>query len=334
MLIVGSQKVWAIEKIYQKCLLGLGVDAELYPMHDEFYDFYYRGVLNKIIYKFNPVFIYQKLNEKLIQQVEQFGPDIVWVFKGMEIFPQTLQLLKSSKVKLVNFNPDHPFMFSGKGSGNKNVFNSIDLYDLHFCYHRQVMKRIEDEFHVPCAYLPFGYGPVEVELPSAQDEILKACFIGNPDKKRAHYLQHLIDNNVPLDVFGNSWRDWLNPRRNTGIFPAIYGDEFNKIAPLYRVQINIFREHNEGSHNMRTFETPGLGCIMVAPDSPEHRGFFKEQQEVFYYVGKEELLDKCMHCISLEYHKAKEIRRAAMDRCISEGYNYYGRSKQVINLIK
>ena len=43
-----------------------------------------------------------------------------------------------------------------KGSGNKNVTRSINLYDLHLSYSKEVLKQFSD-IGVKCGILPFGY---------------------------------------------------------------------------------------------------------------------------------------------------------------------------------
>ena len=232
-LIIGSQEIWAIENLYNKYLNQNGAESEIYPIHDLFYDFYYKNIFNKLLFRINPSFIYGKLNDDLLKFILLHSFDIVWVFKGMEIYPTTLKAIRDNGIKLVNYNPDHPFYFSGKGSGNANVLNSIACYDLHFCYHNQVMQRIKGEYGIPCHYLPFGYEPVNINFPVESEELLKACFIGNPDNIRANYIQALIDHGIPVDVYGNEWDKYLKLADNTGVFPAIYIKQSKK--PLFEM---------------------------------------------------------------------------------------------------
>ncbi len=330
-LIVGSKKIWAIENLYSKYFRELGIESDIYPIHDYFYDYYYKNIINKLLYRINSKYIFKKLNQDFLLFMASRQYDVVWVFKGMELFPETIKCLKHAGTKMVNFNPDHPFYFSGRGSGNANVFESIEHYEMHLCYHTGVMQRIEQEYHIPCLYLPFGYEPSPVSFPSEKDEILKACFIGNPDTIRAGYIQALIDQSIPVDVYGNDWKRFITPSPSTGIFDAIYRDDLNRIAPLYRVQLNIFRAHNIGSHNMRTFEMPGLGCIMVAPKSPEHEDFFVDKKEAFFYETIEELKQIIHQLLAMPYKDCMEIRHNAISRSTKCGYDYKSRANQVFN---
>ena len=331
-LIVGSQKVWALENTYKSHFIKMGYEAEIYPIHDFFFQYYSQSIVNKLLHKSGFGKIYSRLNSQFIEFVSERNFDVVWVFKGMEILPQTLVKLKKLPLKLINFNPDHPFIFSGAGSGNKNVAKGIRYYDLHLCYHTGVMNKIEKEFSIPCHYLPFGYDSVEIRIPKENEEIIKACFIGNPDRKRVQVIRGLIESGIPLDVYGNDWHKYINETQTTKIFGPVYQNAFRKIAPLYRIHINIFREHNLGSHNMRTFEIPGLGCIMAAPQSKEHLSFFEDEKEVFFYNSIGQLKIILQNLLNLPYQNALDYRRKAFKRCMESGYSYESRAREVISV--
>ncbi|HLY70820.1 MAG TPA: hypothetical protein VKR53_13905, partial [Puia sp.] len=137
-LIVGSDQVWSIERIYLKYLAELGIDTELFAAQNLFYDYYKKSAFNKIVFRLGVSFIYNKINKLLVEKAHQYKPDVICIFKGMEIFPETIDKLKVKGCKVVNYNPDNPFIFSGRGSGNKNVKNSIGRYNLHFTYDKAV----------------------------------------------------------------------------------------------------------------------------------------------------------------------------------------------------
>ncbi|MEK7256548.1 MAG: glycosyltransferase, partial [Bacteroidota bacterium] len=215
--------------------------------------------------------------------------------------------------------------------GNKNVSQSIGLYDLHFCYSHSVQRRIEGEFGIPTAFLPFGYELPEPTFEEVKDEpeIQSACFIGNPDEIRAAHLKYLAKNEIPVDVYGHGWERHLPNLPNIRLHEATYGKDFWRKMRAYRLQINIFRPHNEGSHNMRTFEIPAVGGIMLSPDSPEHRAFFEPEKEVFLYQTMKEMATKAKQILALPEAEAAEIRRQARKRSVVSGYSYERRAGQV-----
>ena len=334
-LIVGQFKGWALEHHYVRYLAPFA-EVETYPAEEVFDDFYRKSIFNKIRFRLGFSNIQQKIARELIAKAEACRPDPILVFKGMRILPSVLQELKAKGFFLANYNPDHPFIFSSRGSGNANVTRSIGLYDLHFCYNLEVQRKIEQDYGIRTAFLPFGY-----ELPAAGfektskvQEIRRACFIGNPDPIRAKYLAALVKNNIPVDVFGHGWDKQLNPAPNLRIHDAVYDEGFWEKMRAYRVQVNIFRPHNEGSHNMRSFAVPAVGGIMLAPDSPEHRQFFEAGEEVFLYRNEEEFISMTKKILSLPEEQAASVRRKAREKSLSAGYDYEHRAAHVARVFE
>jgi len=330
-MIVGSDRIDAIENFYVKYLRQEGVDLSFLPAHTWFHDYYYKGLFNKLAFRAGISGIYYRINREFRKMVMGYRPSVIWVFKGMEIFPSSLRWAKAKGIRLVNYNPDNPFLFTGRGSGNRNVTRSIDLYDLHFTYNLEIKQRLEDQLHAKTFFLPFGFDVDEnlYERCAAQDEVNKCCFLGNPDEQRAGIIRALAEKGIFLDVYGVNWSRWLD-HPNIQTFSPAYGDEMWMVLRKYRVQLNLMRVHNLDSHNMRTFEVPGIGGIMLAPDTKEHRMLFTEGKEIFLFKDIDECADKVRGLLRLPAAAADEIRSRAREHSIAAGYGYKERAKQAM----
>lgn len=333
-LLLGSDKHYAIENFYVKYLRLSGVEVHQYAAQSKFYNYYYHSILNKILYKMGLSKILAEINSEILEQADSFKPDVVWVFKGMEIFPKTLIELKKKGILLANYNPDNPFLFSGKGSGNKNITQSIGLYDIHFTYSRSIQAQLQKTTQTKVFMLPFGYEIDEQLLlrVQKQEEVLKTCFLGNPDVYRADFLMKLAQNGIETDVYGHDWNKYIS-HPNIRIFPPVYGDEFWYTLYKYRVQLNLMRPHNEASHNMRTFEVPGVGGILLAPRTPEHEEFFVEDTEIFLYNDPEECMAKISKIMNFTKKEADQIRSNARLRSLRSGYRYKNRADFVVTAL-
>jgi hypothetical protein len=300
-----------------------------------FYDYYQAGIFNKILFKTGLSDIIKKINHLFLERVSFFKPDIIWVFKGMELMPSSLEKVRKLGIKLVNYNPDNPFLFTGQGSGNQFVTDSIGLYDFHFSYNLEIEKELRKKFDVETAFLPFGF-EISNELfdtCSSETEVVKACFLGNPDAARAAVIEELAREGAEIDVYGNNWSDFVK-HKNIHAHKAIYGKQLWEVLRKYRVQLNLMRIHNEDSHNMRSFEVPGIGGIMLAPDTTEHRMFFKDQSEVYLFDTVEHCSDLVSEILSLTDDQAAQIRQNARARSVRSGYSYKDRSLFVFNVLK
>ncbi len=335
LLIVGSDQVWSIERPYIRYLREFGWEVHLFPAHDIFSQYYSGGMLNKILYKAGLSPIYSRINKLFRKEVEWISPEVIWIFKGMEIFPETLQWAKEKKIKLVNYNPDNPFLFSGKGSGNSNITRAIPYYDLHFTYNLDVKHRLEFDLKSTAIFLPFGFTVSDETFHNAElvPEISGVCFLGNPDVMRAGFIMALAAKGIAVVVYGNGWQNFVD-HPIIKVYPAVLGEELWYILRRYRVQLNLMRPHNENSHNMRTFEVPGIGGIMLAPDTTEHRLFFTEGEEIFLFKDVDECILQIRKLLSLVPAGADKIRNAARSRSLTSGYTYRDRAKFVMGTIE
>lgn len=329
-LIVGSTEVYAIERFYAKHLVNSGVEVEIFAAQSLFYRYYNKRLLNKLIFKAGLSPIYASINKRFIETVEFFKPDIVWVFKGMEIQPSSLEQVRKLGVKLANYNPDNPFLFSGKGSGNSWITSSIPLYDLHLTYNSAIREQLITKTGSEVEYLPFGFelDANDLQHTDTETEVLRVCFLGNPDQNRAKFITQLAEANIPVDVYGHGWNSFVN-HSNCHCFHAVYGLEFWKVLKKYRVQLNLMRIHNPDSHNMRSFEIPAVGGIMVAPRTPEHLSFFIDREEALFFSTNHEAVEIIHHLLLMPLPDALAIRNAARNRSLGSGYSYADRAGTV-----
>jgi spore maturation protein CgeB len=334
-LIVGSSTEIVIERLYSKYLVISGTETEIFPINDRVRDKSASSIWFKIALRLHAFFVLKKVNAELFNHINEFKPDVVWVFKGMYVLPKTLESIKKD-VLLVNYNPDHPFLFSSRGSGNRNVTKSIGLYNLHLCYHLGVKQKIEEQYKIKTAVLPFGFELSQEHYNELleQEEIKRVCFIGNPDSTRIETIDFIASSGIKIDVYGHGWENTLLKKNiNVSIFDALYGFEFWKALRRYRVQLNIFREHNIGSHNMRTFEIPACGGMQLAPYSEEQASFFKENEEIFFYHSKRELLQSIEKLLSADSEEINKYRFKARERSLNSGYSYDSRSRLVNTIL-
>lgn len=333
-LVVGSDHEAAMEQYFTKYLTAAGVPNKLFPAHGLFYKYYNASLINKVLFRLGLSSIYKKINLQLLEAVDKEKPDVLLFFKGMETFPATLQQLRKRGIKLTNYNPDNPFLFSGPGSGNKNVTNSIPLFDMHFTYDHEVLQKFRD-MNINAGYIPFGFdiSPELFAECAREPEVLKLCFVGNPDKARANLLNQLAAAGLPVDVYGTTW-DRFQLHENIKLCGPVYGSDFWKVLRKYRVQLNFMRPHNPNSHNMRTFEVAGIGGIGLFPRTPDHETFFKENEELFLYNDINDCIAQAKKILALPADQAAEVRRKMHERAVRSGYSYKDRVNDLLMMLK
>lgn len=334
-LVVGSDKVYAIENLFVKYLRESGNEVFHFSAQSMFYDFYQKNLVNKLLFKAGLSSIHLRINKQFKVAVSNFQPDVIWVFKGMEIRPESLIWAKKLNIKLVNYNPDNPFIFSGSGSGNNNLKRSIPLYDLHLTYNSEVKKEMEATYRIPTEIVPFGFDFEDEVLKISEnvEEVCKPCFLGNPDKYRGRFLQDLAEHGIELDVYGNNWNKFVN-HGNINIFEPVYDDKLWITLRKYRIQLNLMRPHNLSTHNMRSFEIPGIGGIQLAPDTMDHSSYFEAGKDIFLYTSLEDCVSKIKEIILMSENDCNVIRLNARERSLVSGYTYKDRTNQALKFIE
>ena len=324
----GSNNGTELGPVYGRYLRELGNEVHFYiGANDKL--FIKPRLLHRTILRFAPALAWKLSNERLLSLAKKLQPDVVIVFKGMDIYPATLHQIKDMGIKTVNYNPDHPTQFFKRGSGNKNVSDAIPEYDLYATYSEAIEQELNTLYpDVQTVVIPFGHDVETLPQKEVVDtpDILRACFVGFADGERAAKLRMVAEQSVPLDVYGPNWTRFLGTASEIAVHEAVHGKELQGILRSYRLQINLFRPHNSGSHNMRSMEVPASGGIMLAPRSAEHDRMFEEGVEAFFFDDDEELIDKAKKILALPRGAASSIRAAARQRCVSGGFSYRDRA--------
>lgn len=321
-LILGSDYNWSLENIYKIELLKLGHDVSHIPVQNWFYEYYNKNIFYKLLFRLRFSLIYKQIQIRLMSEISDNMYDIIWVFKGMEIQTKTLIQLKSHTNRLINYNPDNPFVFSGRGSGNRNVKNGIPFYNEHFSYDEDVCFKIKSKYFIDCTLVPFGFNSEIISEEELNDinEILAVCFIGNPDPYRVKILKSVLNKGLPLHVYGHGWSKFIK-HKHLALYEPVYGKEYYKVLRKYRVQLNIMRLHNNNSHNMRTMEIPGCGGIMLAPNTKDHKRLFEDGKAIFLYSNTKDLVLKAHNILNLPKYDSDNIRLAARQK-VNSAYTF------------
>lgn len=336
-LIIGAFGPGAMENYYLHGLRQCGVTVTTYDIATDYYAVITSSAFNKIVNKIAPDYLLKPLNEKLQQYLINKQFEVILVFKGMQLFPETIHYLKQHTKLLTNYNPDHPFHFYSSGSGNKNVLNSIPYFDIYFSYAAQITRQLQEKFNVTAFTIPFAYDDTNAITYTAVPEVKnRILFIGSYDKSRAELLNKIA--NASLDIYGDL--KWKTRNRHYPALQkayqqkALYGSAYKFAIAEAAGVVNLMREQNmsEQSHNMRTFEVPGYGGVLISQRTEEQLFFFEEDKEAVYFDTVEELQSKMDYLIN-NPEIIKRIKHAAYQRCIKSGYSYNERSVQLFKIL-
>ncbi len=333
-LILGAFNAGALENYYLKGLTLAGADCSTFDITNDYYKAIKSSLVNKVTNKIIPDFFFEAINKKLFQFLFHKQFDVILVFKGLTLYESTVEKLKSHTKILSCYNPDHPFRFFSPGSGNKHIIKSINYYDIYFTYAKKICQQLKQDWGAESYAIPFGYDDFERTNTMSVNDAYKNkwLFIGTYDKERMAWLRKIDIEG--LNIYGDAKWSKNDDATNAYQGKPLYDDEYKTAIQNASGIINLLRKQNieECSHNMRTFEVPGYGGLLIANSTEEQKSFFEENEEAIFFENSEELNAK-LHFLSRNEHVVTKMKRAAKIRSEKSGYGYSYRSKQLYQIL-
>jgi spore maturation protein CgeB len=327
LLIIGSKDQHLIENFYKKAFNSIGIKKVLFFSNEIYLSIFFflkKIKLNFLFYPirslyFNKICAFLEKHKKI---------DVICVFKGIEIDKNFLVKLKKkfSSAKFVNVYTDDPFNYSSIATSSSLVPKAIPEYDFFFIYSKIIIKKLKKKYKF-CNnfyYLPFGFHSRIKNMKQKKMESNYISFVGNADKYRENIIKKI--KKVKINIFGDLWRNIENHSFNK----QVLNNNYSKILRKSFISINILREQNAGSHNMKTFEIPAQGALLLTSRSYEQNSFFPENKACVMFDNARELENKILF---LKKNKkiAERIARKGFE--YSRKHSYINRAKYILKVI-
>lgn len=296
----------------------------------------YKGI-NRLMQNRYTFYLYANRTEKrLIEFINTTDQsfDCIIVFKGMELTLETLKACSKLQpdARWININPDDPFNIESIGSSNRNVMDSLSFYDVYCTWSRIITEKLKEHGCKRVEYLPFGYDP-DSHVPPREPTSIKPgviSFVGAWDTQREAVLTALAD--YDLRIYGIGWNriSMKSPLKNKIVPENIYGEALSEVIYSSTVCLNLLRPQNAGAHNMRTFEIPAMGGVMLTARSEEQNMFFPEEEASLMFNDIKDLRRQLDRAIADDV-LVRGIRSRSRESII--GHSYRDRAKYLMEII-
>jgi spore maturation protein CgeB len=268
---------------------------------------------------------------------ETFQPELVFVFKGVMVRPETLVALRAGGARLFIFYPDWDF---GEfyHQFNNDFLDCMRLYDVLFTpksynierFQENAVRRVE---FLPYAFDPWCHYPVGVSGQEQTRYQTDIAFIGSWGRSRTELLESLVESKFPyrLSIWGNNWQrlDPVSPLRKYCRFVPAYGETQAKILACSKIALAFLRPPD--LHTARTFEIPAQGAFMLAERSSEHIQFFQDGIEIACFSDVSELREKIDYYLHHDSDR-QQIAQAGYLHVTQGGHSYVDRMRQVLQI--
>ncbi len=238
------------------------IDNEIfnfYPiLNKQFGNRVLNAIYRKSFYKENEI----KINKELLIRIEEYKPDVLFISKGVNIFPETLLTIKKKSIIIINWNPDD---FFNCYNSSKHIINSLPIYDYVFSARAHLFDEYRAKGIKNPIYLEWYYIHWLHKKPIVNLEIQKKItFVGTYSKRREKILDSIISR-YPLEIWGDQWQfSKLKRKKNTIIHnKALTQIQFPEVMSQSLLNLNILTLENRDLTNLKIFEIPASYGIML-----------------------------------------------------------------------
>ena len=322
-LLVGSAQRHSLEKMYVRAFQNNDFhDVDILNLEKDRSAWASSKIVNRILPEIKCAWTGQRLLSYLRDRNDHYRWIIV--FKGMQLNRKVLEECRelAPNALWLNINPDDPYNLASRGASNKNVMESLSFFDVYCIWSRIIADKLRADGCDNVVYLPFGYDETHhiFQDSTYQAHLEVVSFIGSWDKEREAILTQL--QGVNLSIHGNCWERTAHafPHRSRLSYSDVFGPEMATIIASSAISLNLLRHQNRGSHNMRTFEIPAMGGLMLTKRTTEQQEIFPEGEACYMYADIFELKERIEYILA-NRQEADKVRARGQELVKTHSYS-------------
>ena len=206
-----------------------------------------------------------QMNQHVIKEVGQEQYDLVWVDKGVYLWPNTVSHIRKQTIYLVHFTPDSAF----HANRSRHFFSAAHQFDLLVTtksFELDNYYAIADENRV---YLTTQAYDSALHRPLSRDRSKKktVVFIGLCEPDREQCIEALLSAGVPVRLGGRGWSKFVKRHSlNANLHflgEEVFGDEYVAEYASASVGLGLLSKRFPELHTTRTFEIPACGTMLA-----------------------------------------------------------------------
>lgn len=273
------------------------------------------------------------MNRTICRLSERIDYNLVWVSKGIFLFPKTVKALRrNSNIRLIHYTPD-PFY---RLNGSRHFKAAIRYYDICATTKSWEVNKYQKFNAKKIILVPKSVDLERFEKVESTEEDLKrfrsdVCFVGHHEPHYVSVLKKVSTLNLDLKIWGPWLQHLSEPRLKSCIQgPGAWGDDYVRALSGAKIALGLLSKLIPEQITQRSTEIPAAGTFMLAERTAAHLEFFKEGEEAEFFSSGEEMIDKIKYYLC-HPEQRKRIARAGRERCVRSGYDHKECLNRVIN---
>ncbi len=279
-------------------------------------------ILRSIGFRWKTGPLINRINNHLITRLTDNHYYLIWVDKGVFLTESTTKILRERAKYLIHFTPDPAFKYHY----SKHFDRSLKYYD------KLVTTKGFELEDYSCRVNPDkimlvsqGFDP-QVHYPRKpfKCRIPGVSFIGHHEPERAHILESILQNGIPVFISGRGWRRFA--KKHSGnpdcvyYGKGVYGEEYAIKLSDYQFGLGCLSKWIPEKHTTRTVEIPACGSVLMTEQNSETEAFF-DKTEALFFKNIPELIRKLKDILS-DPVKAETLAENGLNRVTSGDFDY------------
>jgi len=293
----------------------------------------------KIFHKCKMPLDLNNLNKDILKKVKEQDPEIIFIVKGVQIYPRTLKKIKlyAKNSTLISWSLDDMYAFH-----NRSIYYTRGLkhYDHVFTsksYNVTELKSLGAR-NVSFLYQAYSkYAHLNINLDVTEPAKRDVSFVGYADDVRERTIRFLADSGIKVEVAGGTWANKrYRAHENIRVYgngEDLFGNDYSDFIRTSKINLGFLRTINRDLHTSRSVEIPACGGFLLGERTSEHEDLFKDEDEAVFFDNDHDLLRLIRYYLSDDKQR-NLIRMRGLKRCWDSDYSYDDMVKRICLLLK
>jgi spore maturation protein CgeB len=345
-IVIGQFDLEVYAKAYYSAFKELGHEVEAI----DYYSFWLKGkskfcqIYNRIQKRYyigHSMFLY---NMAIKKKVKEMKPDLVFIYRGLNVFPSTVRKIRKQTM-VFSYNNDDPMSGLPSKTFYDKYLHYLKYCDMNYVYRK---KNIDDLAKMgitnTAILLPNYLKKWNFHIDCVKD--IPIVFLGHyePDG-RDKMIERLMDEGLPISLYGDYvWKEDcpIYDKLKSIMHPLAIGEKYNEIINRSQIILVFLSKRNADTYTRRCFEIPATKNLMLCEYTDDMNAMFPENKAAVYFRNDDELVEKCTYLLAnpkeIEriaengYKRLHEIGGSEIDRAneILQAYNKIKASKETL----
>jgi hypothetical protein len=267
-------------------------------------------------------------NRAILEAARRFRPNLIWIEKGVFVFPRTLRALRrSGDIALVYHNTDDWRARTRlHGLHWRYLLRALPLYDLYVTSNLHNVREFQEHGFTPVHLMELAANEAIADPRPVPDDVRRRLgapvgFVGHYEPVTEALILALVRAGIGVKVYGHGWERSPAGHELGGAIQhrVVWGPEYAQAICSFDVNLGIVSKWNRNHTASRTFQIPALGAFLLHERNELVSRYFREGVEAEFFDSADEMVEKCRHYLA-HPEERQRIAEAGRRRCVESGY--------------